>query len=43
MNACVHSRLALCTLLRCAEGLAARFLLTVSVQQQNHDFIFKEG
>ena len=34
MTACVHSRPALRTLPRCAEGLAARFLLTVSVQQQ---------
>jgi hypothetical protein len=43
MAAFIRSRLALSTLLRCAEGFAARFLLTVSVQQQNHDFIFKEG
>jgi hypothetical protein len=34
MTACAHSCLVLRTLPRCAEGLAARFLLTVSVQQQ---------
>jgi hypothetical protein len=46
MAASVRSRLkprTLRKLRRCADGLAARFFLTVSAPQENHDYIFKEG
>jgi hypothetical protein len=44
MTAYVYSRLVLRTLVklrRCAGGLAARFFLTVSDPQQNHNFILR--